>query len=88
MPSRVVIRAPSATRFIFMVQVRTSLPSIMTLQAPHWPVPHPDLHAGAAQFAQHVGEGFVAFHHQAARDAIHNQLFFKHMTLLGGWPGR
>ena len=47
-----------------------------------------DLHAGAAQFAQHVGEGFVAFHHQAARDAIHNQLFFKHMTLLGGLARR
>ncbi len=43
MPSMVVISENSATRFIFLVQARTTSPFRMTEQAPQTPVPHPTL---------------------------------------------
>ncbi len=39
----VVISENSATRFIFLVQARTTSPFRMTEQAPQTPVPHPTL---------------------------------------------
>ncbi len=42
-PSMVVIVDQFSIRFILTVQERTSLPSRMTLQAPHVPVAHPTL---------------------------------------------
>ena len=41
MPSMVVISLYSGTRFIFLVQARTTSPFRMMEQAPHTPVPHP-----------------------------------------------
>ncbi|KAF5047777.1 hypothetical protein DSECCO2_456890 [anaerobic digester metagenome] len=43
MPSTVVMFAPSSTRFILVAQARTTLPSMMTEHAPHWPSPQPTL---------------------------------------------
>ena len=43
MPSMVVMAAPSGTRSILVIQERISLPSMITLQAPHWPLPQPTL---------------------------------------------
>ena len=43
MPSMVVTAAPSATLAILVTQERTSLPSRITLQQPHWPSPQPTL---------------------------------------------
>ncbi len=42
-PSMVVTLAPSGTLAILVTQERTSLPSRITLQAPHWPCPQPIL---------------------------------------------
>ena len=41
MPSSVVTEAFSATRLILMMQARTTLPSRITVHAPHWPLPQP-----------------------------------------------
>ena len=43
MPSIVVTREPSSTRFILVMQERTTLPFRITEQPPHWPWPHPTL---------------------------------------------